>query len=387
MANFYVASDVVEREQDMISGIPLELRLLISSFLTKKDQRNVRIVSKSLEEAVTPILFSELTIRAHMTASEWSQRPSFAALGFKVKTLYITTVEYQYPSVELSEELNALDECPSKDTPHLQQAHDIYQELRVVHGENLGSGDFLAHLSVLLSSMPQLHKVVLTGDSRAMYDTYQELYRICGLPGCESVTPEDHEKLAIPPRAGLLTLATTHLQLLMSALSAARAPIEELSLGDDDVDMAIEWLAVQIPSSRLHHTIDVLSKLKKLRLNVWAPWDTAWNDDISLNNVASFSASTLSYAKNLLHLRVRGNWDPADDLGDFDRLLGGCTLPNLRTCVLSGLRGTLKALLNFLEACPYLTQLTLCDFELEGGAWEQFFADLPPSLRLASIKP
>ncbi|KAL8646444.1 MAG: hypothetical protein Q9226_006855 [Calogaya cf. arnoldii] len=161
--------------RDRITGLPAELCLTIAEYNTKDDLKNLRVVSKSWNEIGSRLLFTNLTVRMHMTPAEWAERinPTICA---SVKTLCVTTIEFgdmddaEY-QVWLDDEFG-LDLC---DPQHLQQAIATYKQFREVHLEMLAAGQCLAYLTELLNNMTNLEKVKLTGDFRAVFPNWLEI--------------------------------------------------------------------------------------------------------------------------------------------------------------------------------------------------------------------
>ncbi|KAL8848651.1 MAG: hypothetical protein Q9221_006325 [Calogaya cf. arnoldii] len=110
---------------DRLSGLAPELRDIISELIsesfTKNDLKKLRRVPKRWNECATPMLFSELTFRMHMTPAEWAKRVEFK-MGAFVKTLYVTTIEFEDMDYEEYQTDNWVDaSCPLRSPQHLQQ--------------------------------------------------------------------------------------------------------------------------------------------------------------------------------------------------------------------------------------------------------------------------
>ncbi|KAL8848653.1 MAG: hypothetical protein Q9221_006327 [Calogaya cf. arnoldii] len=335
--------------------------------------RNLRHV-REFTDAATRLLFSDLNYRAHMQPAEWSKRQPFA-FGHHVKTLFVTIIEYEYGEDDYSW-VAAMTECYAVrhderlgDDHHFKQAFGIYTQLRNDHMEGSEEGDCLAQLACLLTLMPNLEKVVLTGDHRAVDSQehfHRQHYSHCELLDCEVEDKRDHGALYISPKAGLHALGSKHFLALMSALSTTRAPVKELEVSSRYIGDALDYRVLDFWTSRMHHTEDVFSRLTRLNLDFLADE----KDPMDLNNLTnstalmSNNADTLSQAKNLKHLELHIiQDDQSDQQGDFKTMMLGCDLPNLESCVLQGWNVEAKDLLGFLHRSPKLIDLHLaCRF-------------------------
>ncbi|KAI4271152.1 MAG: hypothetical protein LQ337_006207 [Flavoplaca oasis] len=250
-------------------------------------------------------------------------------------------------------------EHPIMDDDHEEQGFDTYCELANEHLKTLEAEVCPAHLTDLLRSMPHLQKVILTGDQRELLRNYRVDYWDCNLSGCTE-SEEDHELLAVAPRAGLLDLGCEHLQMLIKALSDADSPVQELLVYGKQPTMALDHHALNMPATHLQYAMNVFSRLKSLELDISAIYDMA---DIELPGFTKGSspiARVLSYAKKLQYLRLTIEEDCyGHDMGDFKTIMLGCVLPNLKACTIGCWALEVEDLLNFLQESPKLDQLRL----------------------------
>ncbi|KAL8752994.1 MAG: hypothetical protein Q9199_005361 [Rusavskia elegans] len=366
---------------DHLTPIPPEIKKMIVGYVgtdgprfphnagreTLRDLRFFRIFN----DAATRLLFSKLIFRAHMKPVDFMKRQKFT-FGHYVKTLFVTTIEYEYEDWDLAG-FCAMIDCSDHplldDLDHHKQAFDIYTQLRNDHLDSLAAKDCLAHLTSLLSSMPKLQKVVLTGDQRAIgnyKEVYTKDYCKCKLRSC-SEPSEDHWVLANGPRAGLRELGKEHFLMLMSALSTTTAPVTELEVASGDEANALNYRVLNLSPARMIHTVDVLSCLTKLSLEFFAdevePMDLATLDGSTTES--SPIARILSHADDLEHLELHIETEHGSkQKGDFKTIMLGCLLPSLKTCLLQDWNVEAEDLLNFLHGSPHLTELCLarCNF-------------------------
>ncbi|KAL8883257.1 MAG: hypothetical protein Q9192_007310 [Flavoplaca navasiana] len=303
----------------------------------KKTQREalakLRLV-RPLKKAAESFLLREIPVQAFMTAQEWSAN-TFTC-GIHVKTLKMATIEYEDLNFD-EYHLQAFryyrsgPEHPIMDDDHEEQGVDTYCELANEHLKTL-----------------EAKKVVLTGDQREKLRNYHVDYWDCNLSGCAE-SEENHELLAVAPRAGLLALGCEYLQMLIKALSDAESPVQELAVYGEQSIMALDHHALNMPETHLQYTMNVFCRLKSLELDISASYDMA---DIELPGFAKGSspiARVLSYAKQLQFLRLATEEDwYGHDMGDFKTIMLGCMLPNLKSCTIGCWALEAEDLLDFL---------------------------------------
>ncbi|KAL9627928.1 MAG: hypothetical protein Q9204_006232 [Flavoplaca sp. TL-2023a] len=340
----------------------------------KKTQREalakLRLV-RPLKEAAESFLFREITVQAFMTAQEWSTHPF--TCGIHVRTLKMATIEYEDLSFD-EYYLQTLGyyrsgpEHPIMDDDHEKQGFDTYCELANEHLKTLEAEVCPAHLTALLRSIPHLQKVILTGDQRELLRNYRVDYWDCNLSGCTE-SEENHELLAVAPRAGLLDLGSDYLQILIKALSDAESPVQELAVYGEQSTMALDHHALNMPETHLQYTMNVFSRLESLELMISAVYDMA---DIELPGFTKGSspiARVLSYAKKLQYLRLTTEEDwLRHDMGDFRTIMLGCVLPNLKACTIRCWTLEAEDLLDFLQGSPKLDQLRLFHIAYKSGS-------------------
>ncbi|KAL8866031.1 MAG: hypothetical protein Q9198_009066 [Flavoplaca austrocitrina] len=223
---------------------------------------------------------------------------------------------------------------PIMDDDHEEQGFDTYCELANEHLKTLEAEVCPAHLTALLRSMPHLQKVILTGDQREILRNYRVDYWDCNLSGCTE-SEENHELLAVAPRAGLLDLGCDYLQILIKALSDAESPVQELAVYGEQSTMALDHHALNMPETHLQYTMNVFSRLESLELMISAVYDMADIELPGFTKDPSPIARVLSYAKKLQYLRLTTEEDRLrHDLGDFKTIMLGCVLPNLKACTI-----------------------------------------------------
>lgn len=236
------------------------------------------------------------------------------------------------------------DANPVLDRDHEEQGFDIYCELAEDHLETLKEDTCPAHLSNLLGSMTNLRKVVLTGDQRARND--------CTVP-----------------RAGVYDLGCDYLQMLMKALSTAKTPVEELVVYGGEEARALNYTALNMPSTHIQYTMNVFSRLTRLELEIFADSHMELDTLDGSTEDSSPIARVLSYANNLEHLTLTTEAGYCDDgLGDFKTVMLGCVLPKLKSVVIGPWNIEINDLLNFLRGSPGLNQLCLSDNEYKIGS-------------------
>ncbi|KAL8880081.1 MAG: hypothetical protein Q9192_008096 [Flavoplaca navasiana] len=332
---------------------------------------NLRVFRIFREEAAR-VMFHEFVYRIHMDPTQWSYRGEFK-FGRYVKKLLVTTIEYDYEDWDMEGFSTRLDKScdddhPLNDQDHYDQAFEVYTEFRNDHLDLLAGDECLAQLTHLLSSMPNVEQVVLTGDRCSIYDlddTYQEAYCECQLSGC-SVASKEHEILTVTPRAGLTDLGSEHFLMLMSALLTAQLPVKELVVASRDYpgdgDTALDYEILDLPPIQMARTMAVFSHFTKLELEITADYLGHMGLDLLNGDTRNSSpiARLISHAKDLTHLRLTFKVvDISGEWGDFESVMFGCVLPKLKSCNLTAWNFHPRTLLDFIQHSPGLTQLKL----------------------------
>ncbi|KAL8845371.1 MAG: hypothetical protein Q9176_000007 [Flavoplaca citrina] len=358
---------------DHQTKLPAELRQTIADHIPREALKNLRLVSKCRNEVVTPILFSEFTYLLHTKPDEWLARVKFER-GALVKKLNLTTIEFKDWDCEDYEDLvtpGGRDEEPEHRHGPLRKAYAIYQRMRNDHMELLRKPDCLENLMTLLESMKNLREVRLTGDHRAVYEfyPYSEAYGHCDLLDCHPSSPADwvgyHPCLDVRPRTGLFDMGITQIQLLLSAVVAARSPSPELRIKSLRGG-GIWYHALDIPP-----TVDNLagfSRLTKLYLVFDNKHELVTGSDFDrfvprtvtfAGQYMSCVARTLSYASNLRHLTLSMQYAGYDTYVESDFVLRGCKILELLTCELNYSSAKDATLARFIHDCPKLSHLPI----------------------------
>ena len=219
----------------------------------KREALAILRLVRPLKEAAEFFLFREITFQTFMTAKEWSAHPF--TCGIHVKILNMVTIEYEDLSfddyqIQTLGYFRSGPDHPIMDYDHEEQGFDTYCELANEHLKTLEPEVCPAHLSDLLGSMPYLQKVVLTGDQRELSRNYRVDYWDCHLSGCTE-SEQNHELLAVAPRAGLLDLGCEYLQMLIKArFRTQKALYRSLWC----MEKSERWLSTTTLSTCLQHT-------------------------------------------------------------------------------------------------------------------------------------
>ncbi|KAL8670801.1 MAG: hypothetical protein Q9168_004681 [Polycauliona sp. 1 TL-2023] len=356
--------------KDHLSALPHELHLMIVGFLGAKKYRSRRKTLRSLRffkafrEEATRFLFKTFTFRPHKEPHDWRDLVPFF-FGEYVQTLNMATIEYA-PDVETEDSESDGDVADPSSIGHYRQAYRVQNQLRDEHLEHLKARSWLPFLIVLLRSMPQLRKVVLTneGGNGFLFD--------CELPGCPN-SYEDHDRYLGPgPTSGLYELGGEHLEILMLALSITRAPIRKFKISGNDYYAGFKHTHFNLPAARMTSTLEVFSRLTSFDFVLHT--DDGFMELGMLKGDTTHSspiARLFSSATSLQHLRLDFMpYREQDYTGDLKTVLCGCHLPNLKSCVLLSWAIETTTFLDFLVQSRELQTLVLicCDTDEN---WDQ----------------
>ncbi|KAL8992625.1 MAG: hypothetical protein Q9169_006957 [Polycauliona sp. 2 TL-2023] len=339
--------------------VPLEVSAIVLKFSATAELRNLRLVSRSFNQFVIPIIYKDMTLRMDTTEEDMARRSIFTH-GSLVRNLELVAVTYDNMTVS-SFAKAARKQCLRKRVSYrpglAQKVFRCYNVRRRAHKAAVKSGLTHAYVLSLMANMPNLVGVEI-GDGVS--------YPGRGLLG------SDKTYTVIPDPDSIPRSGVSNWNMLSQALSASQAPYTKLAV-ETFLDSGSQPLLNILQGPRLGGVLNLATRLTTLRLDLDFYQANPWK--------LSLLARVLSQATNLealyLHETSWASIDP--ELGD---ILRGCRYPNLQVCVLDCFQSDSDDLLGFLWACQNLTDLSLRSIALNDSTWQNFAPKLKSVLPL-----
>lgn len=356
--------------------IPSELQTLVCRNLTKAQLKVARLVCKSFDQLAVPLLFEEVFIASSYSDLERADRIASRFRSF-VRTITVSFVHF--PSCLRggydrlwsrrwgTKILNRVD-------GHLEYAYEITCRFQREQEEIRESGEILAQMCHILGKTTRCRRIVLTCRGSPWKKEVLCPYPTCPLSKFEHQTffgvqrdPPDSEDRG---RYWFLTIL---------ALSVTRSRVTEIVVDGPRLGDGLPMSAFDTTVRRFTDVANCFKTLTKLSLSLSFSHHTG-------NSVAS----ALSSATNLKSLFIEGDYEMFYDvLGPvsvFSAILGGCRFTNLRSLLMAKLSSGNIELLEFLRHSPLLNRLTICEFALKEGLWQEVALSLRAIFQLKRVK-
>ena len=350
--------------------------------------KDARFICKSFDQAAVPFLFDEVIIAASDLDLDNAELVA-SRFGFYIKTITLSSVECQNLTRRefFARGRRSKQRWYQRNTTfeyHLEHAFIAYKKAQRGILEINRGGELLARLSLILSKLPNIRKMILTncGDIHP-HRLRQREDDLCPFKVC-NLFASDHDSFHVHPTLAK-TITPIPLHLAVLAISTAKVSIRELAIYDGysynhsvlSIDSSFKGTARQ--SRGLSLQLQSLTKLR-LRFGVKNPDKERPNPaDLTLNG-------GLSLAVNLQSLFIEGDYLAAPtDLTMFRIVLQDCEFPKLRSLILKMVDFEEDEILGFLETSPCLEHMMLEWFTLTVGSWENMVEGIRSALRLKSV--
>ena len=379
-------------------NLPLELQILVCRGLTKAELKAVRLVCKSLDQAVTPFLFDEVFVTASYSDLEVADLVA-SRFGTYVKTITLSSVEYKFLSMkEFRQKIEPRTKTLHRINAHMEHAFEVYCRARTERLEINQSGELMARLCLVLNKAPNSRKMILTDYGNSDLNgrptaglSHEPLKEddLCPLKVC-SLSVSDHLKFHYRPYSPF-QMTPNPFHIAMLAVSVTKSTITELAMihhGEDD-GLGKSYLLKDCFNStaRLSYfSTNTLQQMTRLRIRLSDEDGEPKNQQSSTGRPI---AKALSSAVSLESLFIEGDYGYFDpELGNMTSMstfLEGCRFPKLTSLVLTNMNSTEDELLSFLKTSPCLKHLTMEFFALAVGSWEAVAQRIHLVLQLKSV--
>ena len=376
--------------------LPLEFQSLLFQNLTKAELKAARLVCKSWDQAVIPVLFDEVFVAARYSDLEIADLVA-SRFGAYLKTITLSFVGYKSLSLRDYRRQAQPKKGLERFNAHLDYAYELYCKTRTDILEINESGELLAKVSLILSKSPNIRKMVLTNcGNDDMYYTFrphnQDPWKeneLCPFKMCK-LSVSDHLSFYLRPMSPY-QIAPNPLHLAMLAMSAAKTTITELAMlhqsqKRNPQESFLSKNAFEMTTQQSYYLTLQLQNLTKLRMRLS---DRRGGIVIQKPRAARPIAKALSSAVNLQSLFIEGvrselafGHDTPTTMSSF---LGGCEFPKLRSLILASMSLTEYELDDFLKTSPQLKYLMLHFCALTVGSWETMAIRLRSALRLENV--
>ena len=367
--------------------LPFEIWRLIFGSLDKRYLSNVRLVCKSFEEAASPFVFNEVYVsytRAELEIANLTVR----RFGQYIRTLIFSPTYLVYTldnfHAGISWRSNLLDIEPSECfNQHLEHAWNRYSGQRDEWREVDESGELVGHLCFLLGKMPRFQTIKITACPIFRCTSRESLKLsepklVCPEPGCKL-----HKNFFdVGPGIGCLTNGKRAWHSLMLALSITKSCVKNLISDHSCGEWPICCNVLDMSQARAVQFGESFGRLIKLRLDLNEYDDEArssTSDGYTQGNLAKILAS----ATNLEQLQLE--FQDEDKEPRFERILGDCKFPKLKSLELSYIKSTEEEIVSFLGSSPGLENLKLHYHYLRLGLWEHVAHRIKKFLQLSSV--
>ena len=352
--------------------LPPEVLSLVCGFLSKQVLKQVRQVSKTLEQAAVPYLFDEIFISQNMADFHIAK---LAILQFKhyIHTLVFSSVYYTDMDRESFDEVFDVD----TDIGHSEHAFTLYRIARKNQQENLTNGSSSAYLSFALTSSPNIRKIILTdtSSSRSMSHQSLQIYeprssKACPVKQCD-LKDTGHLPHEVCQSGFSRKGSTNPWRLILHALSATNANVKELTMEPCDLELSTDTASFSMSPGSLSQVKVCFRTLTKIRFTLLMDPER-FSTNVDKRHVHRNVAKLLSSAINLqsLSLDLRDEAVvPETQHSTLKEILGQCKFPKLRSLILGFLVSSEAELLRLLRYSGSLEQLTIEGHELTEGSW------------------
>ena len=375
--------------------LPIELVQDVLCRISRKDIKNVRLVSKTLAKAAAPFCFDSIFLSVDPLDLEKAKYVlnSFTSM---IKTLIIPPLRYANlgeaiygECVQALGRLGHSEATYKQIKKHIKQGYKDYSSLQERSSHSRAQQEMLTCLRVALETSPNLKEVVLTHRRRYTELTGLELAKFCSVEECDFPV-ETHALLRLSPHQSHLGLDSPDVSdasssIIMFGGSRTRELIMEPG-GTPFVRFQVRMesdFAALFPVTACRDVTNFMSSLTRLRFGL----DTYW---IPNPRRKRMMASMLAHARELEYLFLDGLLgylhDPAKPTeSSFHYMLHGCGFPKLRVFVLGNSAMDGDELLPLLNYWPLLKRLVIDDCLLRGHRWEYLIEGIKLNTRLDDL--
>ncbi|KAL6713744.1 hypothetical protein ACLMJK_008236 [Lecanora helva] len=394
--------------------LPPEILHQVLLHLDRLELRAVRLVCKSLEQAVVCLFFDQLTISNNYTSIQ-NAKLALARFSPFIKTIIVRPSECdaehaQWFYTQLS---SAYCTAPPSPSTRLIGGCDLFQIyddycVQYLEKEDIKrTGVFYEALCAVFSNAPNARRLVFSKPTKPDKKQFSDMVK-CGLNNlhrCKdrecALEAREHFQLLLGKEFGFHRRSGRDLfDSVMKALSKSGSQITEI---DMDTGKDRSWYDCFCRCTFGSRTLDgasVRDRLKNLtKLHIQITQDRCtkkylYRDDHCVRE-RDCVAKVLAWASNLKSLYLGGwcefepeyDWPTDDeaDSADLRSLLGGCHFPKLQTLILHNLTATEDHLFRFLQGSSSLKTLCLSPFLLRSGSWESAILKLSRNFQMNKV--
>ncbi len=354
--------------------LPPEILDLVCRLLPKQSLKQLRQVSKTWERAAVPYLFDEIFISQNVADFRIAK---LAMLQFKyyIRTLVFSSIHYidmdRESFDEDYDEEFGIDIETNTETCDSSHAFKLYRITRKHQKEIFSNGSSSAYLSLALTSLPNIQKIVLT-DTPSSRSMTRQSFQVHHLPELKAYpfSATDHLPHAVRQSGFSRKGSANPWRLVLFALSATNANVKELTMEPGDMESSTNTAAFSMPPGILGPLKLSFGTLAKIRLSL-LPDTERFSTNVNKLHFHQNVGKLLRSAVNLKSLSLdmcehstEGHLSPT-----LQEILGRCKFPKLRSLNLAFLTSSELELLRLLKHSKNLEYITLECHALTEGFW------------------
>ncbi len=354
--------------------LPPEILGLVCRVLPKQTLKQLRQVSKTWERAAVPYLFDEIFISQSMADFRIAK---LVMLQFKhyIRTLVFSSIYYidmdrESFDEEYDEEFSIEIEN-NTETCNSGHAFKLYRIARKHQRENFSIGSSSAYLSLALTSLPNIQKIVLTDTPSSRSMTCQSFQVHHPLELKASPFSATNNLPHAVRRSGFSQKGSANpWRLVLFALSATNANVKELTMEPHDMETSTNTAAFSMPPGILGPLKLSFGTLTKIRIFLLKDTER-FSTNVNKLNFNQNVGKLLRSAVNLESLSL-GAFEEimeGDLYPTLQEILGQCKFPKLRSLNLAFLASSELELLRLLKHSKNLEYITLGCHDLTEGFW------------------
>ena len=368
-----------QAKEPSVFMLPPEILSLVSGFLSKRQLKRVRKVSKTWERAAVPYLFDEIYMSLNMADLRIAK---LMILQFKqyIRTLIFSSACYtdmDRENFDKALSYEGSDMETDSDIGYSEHSFKLYRMARKNQEKNLKTGLVSAYLSFALTSCPKIRKIILTDlpSSRSMSRKSLKVFeprrsKICLFEGCV-LEDNDHFPSAVRQSGFLRSSSRNPWRLILQALSVTDSNVSELTMVPENNETMMDTSAFSMSSGELSQAKICFHALTKFRLTF--AWDCEqFSTDVDVRYIHRNVAKLLRRAVNLecLALIALEEHEPvAYQNCPLHAILRKCTFPKLKSLIIGFFEFTEVELLSLLTHSKRIQQLTIECSILREGSW------------------